>query len=73
MAKDQKQTINYVTISLNQAKKLRGALNTSASDLQEIADRQKKGLPSCGWKYHEFKAEQLKELGKLIDKKLKKL
>ena len=64
----------YITISLNQAKKLRGALNTSASDLQEIADRQKKGLPSCcGWKYHEFKAEQLKELGKLIDKKLKKL
>lgn len=63
----------YITISLNQAKKLRGALNTSASDLQEIADRQKKGLPSCGWKYHEFKAMQLKELGKLIDKKLKKL
>ena len=50
----------YITISLNQAKKLRGALNTSASDLQEIADRQKKGLPSCGWRYHEFKAEQLK-------------
>ena len=48
-------------------------LNTSASDLQEIADRQKKGLPSCGWKYHEFKAEQLKAFGKLIDKKLKKL
>lgn len=63
----------YITISLNQAKKLRGALNTSASDLQEIADRQKKGLPSCGWRYHEFKAKQLKELGKLIDKKLKKL
>ena len=63
----------YITISLNQAKKLRGALNTSASDLQEIADRQKKGLPSCGGKYHEFKAEQLKAFGKLIDKKLKKL
>ena len=63
----------YITISLNQAKKLRGALNTSASDLQEIADRQKKGLPSCGWRYHEFKAKQLKELWKLIDKKLKKL
>lgn len=63
----------YVTISLNQAKMLRGALNTSASDLQEIADRQKKGLPSCGWKYHEFKARQLKELGKTIDKKLKEL
>ena len=73
MEKDQMQTINHVTISLNQAKKLRGALNTSAFDLQEIADRQKKGLPSCGWRYHEFKAEQLKELGKLIDKKLKKL
>lgn len=63
----------FIIISLNQAKMLRGALNTSASDLQEIADRQKKGLPSCGWRYHEFKAKQLKELGKLIDKKIKKL
>ena len=63
----------YITISLNQAKKLRGALNTGASDLQEIADRQKKGLPSCGWLYHEYKAEQLEKFARLIDKKIKKL
>lgn len=66
-------TRKYITISLNQAKKLRGALNTSATDLREIADRQKKGLPAYGWKYHEFKARQLEELGKLINKKIKEL
>lgn len=52
---------------------LRGALNTSASDLRDIVDRHKKGLHFIGWLYHEYKAEQLEKFAKLIDKKIKKL
>ena len=63
----------YITISLNQAKMLRGALNTSASDLREIVDRHKKGLHYIGWLSHEYKAEQLEKFARLIDKKIKEL
>ena len=69
--KIQKQ--KFIIISLNQAKKLRGALNTSAADMREIADRQMYGLPGYGWKYHEGKAKQLAEFGKMIDRKIKEL
>jgi hypothetical protein len=64
-------TDKYITISLNQAIQLRGVLNTSASDLREIVERHEKGYPFCGKLYHEYKAEQLKKFGKIIDKKIK--
>jgi hypothetical protein len=48
-------------------------LNTSASDLREIVERHEKGYPFCGKLYHEYKAEQLKKFGKIIDKKIKGL
>jgi hypothetical protein len=66
-------TDKHITISLNQAIQLRGVLNTSASDLREIVERHEKGYPFCGKLYHEYKAEQLKKFGKIIDKKIKGL
>lgn len=61
----------YITLSLSQAIKLRGVLNTSGKDLREIADRQRNGLPLYGWRYNGLKAEDLLKFGKIIDKKIK--
>lgn len=66
-------TRKYITISLSQAKILRGALNTAGKWLNENADRKKNRLPCYGWAYDEGKAADLLKLGKLIDKKIKEL
>ena len=62
-----------ITLSLSQAIKLRGILNSSGKDLREIVDRHRKGWPPCGWMYHELKADELLKFGKIIDKKIKEL
>ena len=60
-----------ITLSLSQAIKLRGILNSSGKDLRDIVDRHRKGWPPCGWMYHELKADELLKFGKIIDKKIK--
>ena len=63
----------YITLSLSQAIKLRGILNSSGKDLRDIADRQRKRLPSYGCNYHDSRADGLLKFGKIIDKKIKEL
>jgi hypothetical protein len=55
-----------IELSYRQAILLRGILNTSSKSLMKIGAR-----PHAGWKYYEWKAEQLRQYAKIIDKKIK--
>ena len=57
-----------IEISKGMAIELRGLLNTAGKDLMELGKR-----PHTGWKYHEWKAEELLRFAKIIDKKLKEV
>ena len=57
-----------IELSESMAIELRGLLNTAGKDLMEIGQR-----PHWGWKYHEWKAEELLRFGSIIDKKIKKM
>lgn len=59
--------ITNIEISKSQAIYLRGILNTGGKALMEIGKR-----PQAGWKYYEWKAGQMMQMAKIIDKKLKK-
>lgn len=59
---------NRISISLTQAKELRGLLNTSGKDLYDIGKK-----PHGGWMYHEWKSRELQRFAKELDKKIKKL
>lgn len=55
-----------IAISKSQAIYLRGILNTGGKALMEIGKR-----PHGGWKYYEWKAGQLMQMAKIIDRKIK--
>ena len=56
-----------IEISKTQAIYLRGILSTGGKALMEIGKR-----PHAGWKYYEWKAGQMMQMAKIIDKKIKK-